>query len=113
MTTAVANSVDSVLYGERAASSGGGSWGDSIFHLRPTTTPRPVVRDSWPKSYPGLLRATDYAPGKSLNAIATALNDEGVPTANCGRWYASTVQHVLRYIEVDEELLKVRSRVTS
>ena len=48
--------------------------------------------------------AADRDAGKSLNAIATALSDEGVPTAKGGRWYASTVQHVLRSIEVNRNL---------
>lgn len=35
--------------------------------------------------------------GQTLRAIADALNDEGVPTAQGGaKWYASTVQKVLR-----------------
>lgn len=54
--------------------------------------------------------ASERAAGKSLNAIAAALNDDAVPTAKGGRWYASTIQHVLRSIEVDEDLAKVRSR---
>ena len=57
--------------------------------------------------------AADRAAGKSLNAIAAALNDEGVPTAKGGVWYASTIRHVLRSIEVDEDLAKVRSGLPS
>jgi DNA invertase Pin-like site-specific DNA recombinase len=53
--------------------------------------------------------ATDRQAGKSLNAISTALNDEGIPTAKGGAWYASTIQHVLRSIDVDQDLGKVRS----
>lgn len=33
-----------------------------------------------------------HADGVSLNAIARTLNDEGVPTAKGGRWYASTIR---------------------
>lgn len=35
---------------------------------------------------------TMHADGISLNAIARTLNDEGVPTAKGGRWYASTIR---------------------
>lgn len=45
--------------------------------------------------------AAEHADGKSLNAIAALLNDEGVPTAKGGHWYASTIRHVLQSIEVD------------
>ena len=48
--------------------------------------------------------AADHAAGRSLNGIATALNNEGVPTAKGGKWYASTVAHVVRSVEIDEEL---------
>lgn len=45
----------------------------------------------------------------SLGAIATQLNEEGVPTATGkGEWHASTVAHVLRSVALDEELAKVR-----
>jgi DNA invertase Pin-like site-specific DNA recombinase len=58
------------------------------------------------------LRITDeHAEGKSLNAIAAALNEEGVPTAKGGKWYASTISHVVRSVRVDEELAKIRSSV--
>jgi hypothetical protein len=50
-------------------------------------------------------------PGKSLNAIAVALNAEGVPTAQGGKWYASTVAHIVRSVEIDKELLKLREDV--
>jgi DNA invertase Pin-like site-specific DNA recombinase len=55
--------------------------------------------------------ASDRATGKTLNAIASALNDEGVPTAKGGHWYASTVAHVLRSVGVDQELARVRAGV--
>lgn len=35
------------------------------------------------------------AQGMSLNAIARTLNDEGVPTAKGGKWYASTVRAIV------------------
>jgi DNA invertase Pin-like site-specific DNA recombinase len=57
--------------------------------------------------------AREHAEGKSLNAIAAALNEEGVPTAKRGRWYASTISHVVRSVDVDEELAKVRAEVLS
>ena len=53
--------------------------------------------------------AADRAAGRSLNAIAAALNHEGVPTAKGGVWHASTIRHVLQSIEVDADLAKVRS----
>jgi DNA invertase Pin-like site-specific DNA recombinase len=55
--------------------------------------------------------AGEHADGKSLNAIAVALNEEGVPTAREGKWYASTIRHVVRSVEVDNELAKVLSVV--
>jgi hypothetical protein len=55
--------------------------------------------------------ARAHAQGKSLNAIAVALNDEGVPTAKGGKWYASTVAHMVRSVGIDQELGKVRARV--
>ena len=55
--------------------------------------------------------ADEHAEGKSLNAIAVALNEEGVPTAKGGRWYASTIRHVVHSVDVDGELAKVRSEV--
>lgn len=33
--------------------------------------------------------------GQSLNAIARTLNEEGVPTARGGKWYASTVRAIV------------------
>ena len=55
--------------------------------------------------------AREHAEGKSLNAIATALNEEGVPTARGRQWYASTIRHVVRSVDVDKELAKIRSEV--
>jgi hypothetical protein len=55
--------------------------------------------------------AREHAEGKSLNAIAVALNGEGVPTARGGKWHASTIRHVVHSVEVDNELAKIRSGV--
>jgi DNA invertase Pin-like site-specific DNA recombinase len=44
--------------------------------------------------------------GQSPNAIARTLDEEGVPTARGGQWHASTISHVLRSIQVDQELAK-------
>ena len=53
---------------------------------RPPTVPRAIVRRI------RRLRAR----GLSFRAIADALNQSGVPTAQGGaRWYAATVRHVL------------------
>lgn len=47
--------------------------------------------------------------GRTLQAIADALNTQGVPTARGGaRWYASSVQAVLRSAQLDAEALAVR-----
>ena len=37
-----------------------------------------------------------YADGASLRRIAETLNTEGITGKSGGRWYASTVRHVLR-----------------
>lgn len=37
----------------------------------------------------------EKAQGKSLLAIANSLNAEGVPTARGGKWYASTIKHLI------------------
>ena len=51
----------------------------------------------------------ERAKGLSLGAIATKLNDEGVyPASERGRWYASTVCHVLRSLALDDEPAKMR-----
>ena len=48
--------------------------------------------------------------GSALGAIAAKLNEEGVPTAReGGRWHTSTVAHVVRSVDLDEELRKIRS----
>jgi DNA invertase Pin-like site-specific DNA recombinase len=57
--------------------------------------------------------AGEHAEGRSLNAIAAALNAEGVPTAKGGKWYASTISHVVHSVDVDEELAKIRAGVVA
>lgn len=57
--------------------------------------------------------AADRAAGKSLNGIAATLNEDGVPTAKGGRWYASTIRHVLQSIVVDEKLAGIQSVLPS
>ncbi|MHB1778106.1 MAG: recombinase family protein [Acidimicrobiales bacterium] len=52
--------------------------------------------------------ARDHASGMSMNGIATALNSDNVPTARGGAWHASTVAHVLRSVELDAELERIR-----
>ena len=47
--------------------------------------------------------AVDRKAGKSLRAIANALNSEGAPTARGGRWHASTIQRVLDSVALDAE----------
>lgn len=37
-----------------------------------------------------------FLAGKSINAIAKALNENGAPTQKGGQWYAMTVQQILR-----------------
>jgi hypothetical protein len=34
---------------------------------------------------------------------------KGVPTAKGGKWYASTISHVVHSVDVDKELAKIRS----
>jgi len=48
--------------------------------------------------------ADEHAAGRSMNAIAGELNAEGVPTAKGATWYASTVAHVLRSVDLEREL---------
>jgi DNA invertase Pin-like site-specific DNA recombinase len=48
----------------------------------------------------------EHQGGKSLAQIARDLNSEGVATAKGGRWYPSTVSHVVRSVELDRELLQ-------
>jgi DNA invertase Pin-like site-specific DNA recombinase len=45
--------------------------------------------------------AAERAEGRSLRAIADDLNAEAVPTARGGRWYASTVKHVVGSLALD------------
>ena len=54
--------------------------------------------------------AAERAAGKSLRAIAGALNAEAVPTAQGGaRWYASTVRDVLGSLALDAGVLAVNA----
>jgi len=46
--------------------------------------------------------------GKSLQRIATALTEVGVPTKNGGTWHAVTVQNVLRIHP--EQVIKTAGR---
>lgn len=45
--------------------------------------------------------AAEHEAGKSLRQIAAGLTTEGIPTARCGKWHASTVKAVLASIELD------------
>lgn len=47
--------------------------------------------------------ASERAAGDSLRTIAERLNAEAVPTANGGRWHASTVKAVLTSLALDAE----------
>ena len=46
--------------------------------------------------------------GMSLCSIARILNDEQVPTARGGRWYDSTIAHVVRSVALDGTLAALR-----
>ncbi len=62
-----------------------------------------------PPRLPGELRrriSAERAAGLSLTGIAERLNAEGVRSAKGGRWYASTVAHVVRSVALDEELIR-------
>ena len=48
--------------------------------------------------------ASERALGTSMAKIADQLNEEGVPSARGGRWYPSTVRHVLSSVAIDAEL---------
>jgi len=68
-------------------------------------------RSGQPPRLPDEIRhriARERAANRSLRAIASALNDEGVPAAMGGRWFASTVRHVVDSVALDEELASVR-----
>lgn len=53
--------------------------------------------------------AAEHRAGRSLNAIAGQLNAEQVPTARGGTWHASTVAHVVRSVQLDDELAAIRT----
>jgi DNA invertase Pin-like site-specific DNA recombinase len=50
--------------------------------------------------------------GASYGAIAKQLNEVGIPAARGGRWHASTIQHVVRSVALDEELEEIREACT-
>lgn len=64
----------------------------------------PVLLDDLRRSI-----ADRHAAGESLAGIARDLNASHVPTARGGRWFASTVAHVVRSVALDAELAAVRS----
>ncbi|MFZ6005454.1 MAG: recombinase family protein [Actinomycetota bacterium] len=51
--------------------------------------------------------AREVAKGTSLNAMASRLNEAGVATARGGKWYASTIRHVVRSVTLDQELARL------
>jgi len=51
----------------------------------------------------------ERAGGITLATIADRLNTEAVQTARGGKWYPSTVAHVLRSVEIDRELANATS----
>jgi DNA invertase Pin-like site-specific DNA recombinase len=60
---------------------------------RPVSLPQPVRERV----------LSDRESGLSLRVIADRLNVEQVPTAQGGRWHASTVRHVLMSLDLDEQ----------
>lgn len=52
--------------------------------------------------------ASERQSGRTLASIADSLNTEGIATAMGGRWYPSTVAHVLRSVALDDELATIR-----
>ena len=58
-----------------------------------------------PITLPEVIRqriARERAQGRTLQAIADRLNEEGIPTARGGQWGTSSVQKVLRSVELDQ-----------
>ena len=45
---------------------------------------------------------SEHAGGKSLNAIARSLNDEGVPTAKGGKWHPYTISQIIDSVKLDD-----------
>lgn len=73
---------------------------------------RQGLRHGTPPELPQAVReriAVERDAGRSLRAIADALNAEGVPTARGASWHASTVRHVVRSVALDVELAAVRA----
>ncbi|HML01625.1 MAG TPA: recombinase family protein [Acidimicrobiales bacterium] len=54
--------------------------------------------------------ARERAAGRSLKEIADKLNTDKVPTARGGTWHSSTVAHVVKSVELDEELANSKRR---
>lgn len=61
---------------------------------------QPPVLPNWVRRRIARARAS----GRSLSAIADELNAKHVPTARGGRWYPSTVAHVVKSVAIDEGL---------
>jgi Recombinase len=77
-----------------------------VFVLAPSSQRRPARTAQTAIQRP-LLRAADLAPvitelqasgATSLRAIASDLNDRGIPTARGGKWFAASVDDVLAKI---------------
>lgn len=66
----------------------------------------PVELDDDTRQYVVRLREDE---GLSYRKIAKRLSDEGVPTARGGKWHGSTVQGVLRSVELDREAAEARA----
>jgi DNA invertase Pin-like site-specific DNA recombinase len=47
---------------------------------------------------------SERAAKRTLQSIATGLNDDAVATAKGGTWHASTVAHVLKSVALEAEL---------
>lgn len=47
--------------------------------------------------------------GESLSEVARCLNQAGTPTARGGKWYPSTVAHVVRSVQLDRDLAGARA----
>ncbi len=104
-TTTPAGELMANIYGAVA------QWERRIIGVRTSEAMRAMkargVRLGRPVDLPDDVRrriAAEHEAGRSLRAIAEALNDEAVPTAQGGaRWYASTVRDVLGSLALDAE----------